>query len=182
LAETAAQERKEQPEETPPSSQSGGQAAQSELSKKTAHERRQKPSGAVRIIVVDGMGGGIGEELVRRIAAAVPNAEIIALATNAIAAERMVRAGADRGAAGENAICQSVKLGDVIVCPIGVILANSMLGEITPAMTEAVLTAPGKRIILPLQNDHVSLAGIENLPLSKMMEKAVEMVKAASNE
>ncbi|MDR0539690.1 MAG: DUF3842 family protein [Spirochaetaceae bacterium] len=149
-----------------------------------------KKSGKPCIVVIDGMGGGIGEELIRRLVSffslkketaktetAPLDIEILALATNAVAAERMVRAGAARGAAGENAIRQSVALGDFILGPIGIIIANSMLGEITPAMTESILAAPGRRILIPLQNDHIILAGMENLPLSKMIDKAVEMVK-----
>jgi hypothetical protein len=128
--------------------------------------------------VIDGMGGGIGEELIHNlVAAALPGVEIIALATNAVAAERMVKAGANRGAAGENAIRQSVKLGNIILGPIGIIITNSMLGEITSGMTEAILAAPGKRILIPLQNDHISFAGMEGQPLSKMIEKSIEMVR-----
>jgi hypothetical protein len=137
-------------------------------------------SKTTRIVVIDGMGGGIGEELIRRLAAAMagkPHTEIIALSTNAVATERMVRAGAHRGATGENAICRSASLGDFILGPIGIVFANSMLGEITPAIAEAVLAAPGKRVLIPLQNDHVTFAGIGNQPLSKMIEKAVELVE-----
>lgn len=139
-------------------------------------------SKTTRIVVIDGMGGGIGEELIRRLAAAMdgrPNTEIIALATNAVATERMVRAGAHRGATGENAICCSASLGDFILGPIGIVFANSMLGEITPAIAEAVLAAPAKRVLIPLQNDHVTLAGLGSQPLSKMIEKAVEFVEEA---
>jgi hypothetical protein len=144
-------------------------------------ESEQKPK-TTRIVVIDGMGGGIGEELIRRLVAALegkPNAEIIALATNAVATERMVRAGAHRGATGENAICRSASLGDFILGPIGIVFANSMLGEITPAIAEAVLAAPGKRVLIPLQNDHVTLAGLSSQPLSKMFEKAVEIIEQA---
>jgi hypothetical protein len=121
------------------------------------------------------MGGGLGEELVRRLRAAQPAVEIFALATNSTATERMVKAGANRGATGENAICRSVALGDVILGPIGIVIAHSMLGEITPAIAEAVLAAPGKRVVIPLQNEHLTLAGVEPMPLSKMLDKAIEL-------
>lgn len=123
------------------------------------------------------MGGGIGVQLVGKLREATgDNVEIIALGTNAVAVERMVKAGAHRGAAGENAICHSVGLGDFIVGPIGIIIGNSMMGEITRSMTEAILAAPGDRILLPLQNEHLTLAGLEGLPLAKMIERAVELV------
>jgi hypothetical protein len=130
------------------------------------------------IVVVDGMGGGIGVQLVGKLREAVgDDVEIIALGTNAVAVERMVKAGAHRGAAGENAILQSVCLGSLIIGPIGIIIGNSMMGEITRPMAEAILSAPGERILLPLQNSHLTLAGLEGLPLAKMIERAVELVR-----
>jgi hypothetical protein len=135
------------------------------------------PSGK-KIIVVDGMGGGIGIQLVSKLREAfTQNVEIIALGTNSVAVERMIKAGAHRGASGENAIRHSVRLGDLIMGPIGIIIGNSMMGEITRSMAEAVLAAPGERILLPLQNDHLTLAGLDGLPLAKMIERAVELAK-----
>jgi hypothetical protein len=130
------------------------------------------------IVVVDGMGGGIGTQLVGKLSEAfAQGVEIIALGTNAVAVERMIKAGARCGAAGENAIIHSVCLGDFIMGPIGIIIGNSMMGEITRAMAEAVLAAPGERILLPLQNDHLTLAGLDGLPLAKMIERSVEIAK-----
>jgi hypothetical protein len=124
------------------------------------------------------MGGGIGVELVSRLkeagGAVIPRKlEIIALGTNAVATERMMKAGAHRGAAGENAIVQSVAQADFILGPIGIIIGNSMMGEVTVAMAGAILAAPARRIILPLQNEHITLAGLDALPLAKMLEKAI---------
>jgi hypothetical protein len=128
-----------------------------------------------RVVVVDGMGGGIGVQIITKLKEIEdPDREIIALGTNASAAERMVRAGAQRGAAGENAIRVSVKTGDFIMGPIGIVIINSMMGELTAAMAEAILSAPGERILLPLQNDHFYLAGLEPQPLAKQCERAVE--------
>jgi uncharacterized membrane protein len=101
--------------------------------------------------------------------------EIIALGANAIAADRMLRAGAQRGASGENAIKVSVSQGDFIIGPIGIVIGNSMMGEITPAIAEAILAAPGERILLPLQNEHFFIAGLEQLPLAKMIDRAIEI-------
>jgi hypothetical protein len=138
------------------------------------------------IVVVDGMGGGIGAQLIGRIREMIDTyadehkgnePELIALGTNALAAERMLKAGARRGAAGENAIKVSAPLGDFILGPIGIVLANSLMGEVTPAMAEAILASPGERILLPLHQEHFTLIGTEQLPLAKMLEKAVELLK-----
>jgi hypothetical protein len=127
-----------------------------------------------RVVVIDGMGGGIGAHIISRLKEIDdPEREIIALGTNATAAERMVKAGADRGAAGENAIRVSARLGDFIIGPIGIVIINSLMGELTAGMAEAVLSAPGERILLPLQNEHFFLAGAEPQPLAKQCERAI---------
>jgi hypothetical protein len=127
------------------------------------------------IVIIDGMGGGIGVQLVGKIREmGGEDIEILALGTNAVAAERMVKAGAHRGAAGENAIRVSAALGDFILGPIGIVIPNSLLGEISPAMAEAILAAPGERILIPLQHEHFLLAGLEPQPLAKLVDRAVE--------
>jgi hypothetical protein len=131
------------------------------------------------IVVIDGMGGGIGVQLIGKIREIKDRGEleIIALGTNASAAERMIKAGADRGASGENAVKVSAPLGDFILGPIGIAIPNSLMGEISPAMAEAVLAARGEKILIPLQQEHFYLAGLEPLPLAKAVEKAVEILR-----
>jgi hypothetical protein len=129
-----------------------------------------------RIVVVDGMGGGIGAQLIGKIKD-IGDLEIIALGTNGAATERMIKAGAHRGATGENAIRVSVSLGDFILGPIGIVIINSLMGEITPAIAGAILAAPGERILLPLQNDHFLLAGLEPAPLARAVDKAMEILR-----
>jgi hypothetical protein len=130
------------------------------------------------IVIIDGMGGGIGVQLIGKIRElSGGDLEILALGTNAVAAERMVKAGAHRGAAGENAVRVSAALGDYILGPIGIVIPNSLMGEISPAMAEAVLAAPGERILIPLQHDHFTLAGLEALPLAKLVDRAAEILK-----
>jgi hypothetical protein len=131
----------------------------------------------ITIVIVDGMGGGIGVQLIGKLREAYAEAEIIALGANAVATERMVKAGADRGASGENAIRVSVPEGDFILGPVGIVVDNSMMGEITPAIAQAILAAPGERILLPLQQEHFFIAGLEQLPLARMIEKAIELFK-----
>ncbi|GHT97918.1 hypothetical protein FACS1894142_3530 [Spirochaetia bacterium] len=131
------------------------------------------------IVIIDGMGGGIGAQLIARIREIIDaETELVALGTNAAATERMIKAGAHRGAAGENAIRVSVSLGDFILGPIGIVISNSMMGEITPVMAEAVFAARGEKILLPLQQDHFHLAGMENLSFGKIIEQAIAVLKA----
>jgi hypothetical protein len=130
----------------------------------------------IRVVVIDGMGAGIGAQLISKLKAVIdPETEIIALGTNAIAADRMIKAGAHRGASGENAIKVSAAQGDFIMGPIGIVIGNSMMGEITPEAAGAVLAAPGERILLPLQNEHFSIAGLEPLPLARVIDRAVDL-------
>jgi hypothetical protein len=134
------------------------------------------------IVIVDGMGGGIGAQLIGKIRDLIDKErpgewEILALGTNSAATERMVKAGAHRGATGENAVKRSVGQGEFILGPIGIVLANSLMGEISSAMAEAVLDAPAERILVPIQQDHFVLAGFDPLSLGKMVERAVEILK-----
>jgi len=99
------------------------------------------------IVVIDGLGGGIGTQIVTQIRKELPlDVEIIALGTNAIATDKMMRARANRGASGENAIRVSINLADFILAPIGVVIPNSMLGEVTPAIAAAVAGARGRKL------------------------------------
>ncbi|MDR2102207.1 MAG: DUF3842 family protein [Treponema sp.] len=130
------------------------------------------------IVIIDGMGGGIGVQLIGKLKDIIDNnTELVALGTNAVATERMVKAGAHRGASGENAIRVSVSSGDFILGPIGIVISNSLMGEITPSMVEAILAAPGERILLPLQQEHFFIAGLEQLPLARMIDKAVDIFR-----
>lgn len=128
-------------------------------------------------MIIDGMGGGIGAALIGRLRE-LNGVEIIALGTNAAATERMLKAGAHRGASGENAVKVSVPLGEFILGPIGIVIGNSLMGEITPAIAEAILAAPGERILIPIQHDHFYLAGVELPPLGKIIERAVDLLKS----
>jgi hypothetical protein len=133
------------------------------------------------VVVIDGMGGGIGSELVARIKAKEPlvpglDVEIIALGTNSTATERMLKAGADRGACGENAIAVSAKTGDYIIGPIGIVIADSIMGEITARIVDAVLHAPGHRILLPLANEHFHIAGADKMPIKAQLDEAVRLL------
>ncbi|MDR1240237.1 MAG: DUF3842 family protein [Treponema sp.] len=131
----------------------------------------------MRIIVIDGMGGGIGAELCGRLKELVKDgSELIALGTNSAATDRMLKAGAQRGATGENAIRVTAPTGDFIIGPIGIIIINSMMGEITAPMVEAVLSASGERVLIPLQNEHFYIAGLGKENLGNLINEAVDHI------
>lgn len=134
--------------------------------------------GSVRVAVVDGMGGGIGAEIVAQMRKLLPqNLEVIALGTNSIATARMVKAGANRGASGENAIIFSVNQADIVVGPIGIVIPNSMMGEVTPAIANSIVNSPALKIVLPIEQPHLVIVGPEPGPLSQQIERAIEMIR-----
>lgn len=128
-----------------------------------------------KICVIDGQGGGIGSAIIKKMKDTFGESiEIIALGTNAIATAQMIKARANRGASGENSIVQTVQLVDVIIGPIGIIMAHAMLGEVTPAMAEAVSRSPARKILLPLSQENIEIAGVENIPLPRLIDELIE--------
>ncbi|MCK5165226.1 MAG: DUF3842 family protein [Desulfobacula sp.] len=128
-----------------------------------------------RICIIDGQGGGIGSTLIKYLKEAYGESmEILALGTNAIATAQMMKAGANRGATGENVIVHTVKNADLIIGPISVTWANAMLGEVTPHMAEAVMSSPAVKILLPLTQERVILVNMTKDPLPHMVKTIVE--------
>jgi len=132
----------------------------------------------LRIAVIDGQGGGIGKALVEKLRQALPeDVEIIALGTNALAASLMMKAGANEGASGENAVMVNAMRADIIVGTIGIIAANSMLGELTPLMAKAIAESPAKKILIPLNRCNIEVVSVKNEPLPHHIENAVRIIK-----
>jgi hypothetical protein len=130
------------------------------------------------IAVIDGMGGGIGAQIVTQLRQELPlEVEILALGANAIATDRMMQAKANRGASGENAIRVSINLADFIIAPIGVVIPNSMMGEITPTIAEAVAGARGYKLLLPISQPHFEIVGIEWKALTRQISQALATVR-----
>lgn len=135
----------------------------------------------MRIAVIDGQGGGIGKLIVERLKAELPSGvEIIALGTNALATSAMLKAGADLGASGENAIIFNAGKVDLILGPIGIILADSMMGELTPAMARAIASSPAPKILIPLNKCGVEIVGNASDPLPELVKMMVEKVAGSS--
>lgn len=126
----------------------------------------------LRIAVIDGQGGGIGSTVIKRIKDVyTENVEVWALGTNAIATSQMLKARANRGATGENAICHCAAQVDVIIGPIAILIANSMMGEMTPSMVCAIGSSPAFKILLPLTQESVAIVGAAREPLPHMVER-----------
>ena len=136
-----------------------------------------------RICVIDGQGGGIGATFIKYLKADLgETCELIALGTNAIATAQMLKAGANKGASGENAICRTVAAEvDCIVGAISITWANAMLGELTPRIAEAVMSSPAYKILLPLSQEKADIIGLAKEPLPHLVEKAVERIKEVIN-
>jgi hypothetical protein len=137
----------------------------------------------MRIAVIDGQGGGIGKAIVDKFRKEFQDKiEILALGTNSMATSLMLKAGANEGATGENAIMYNASKVDLILGPIGIICANSLLGELTPQMAKAIAESPAKKVLIPLNRCNVIVAGVENKPLPHYIEDAVEIVKGLRGE
>ncbi|MDD2903241.1 MAG: DUF3842 family protein [Syntrophales bacterium] len=128
----------------------------------------------MRICVIDGQGGGIGAALIKRLKEVYrEDHEVIALGTNAVATAQMMKARANRGASGENAIIHTVSQVDVILGSLSIVLANSMMGELTPKMAVAIASAAAPKILLPLTQEKVEIVGLSPEPLPHLVDKIV---------
>lgn len=130
------------------------------------------------VMVVDAQGGGLGKQLIGSIKKELPEAHIIAIGANSTATAAMLKAGADEAATGENPVVVCSKRADVIVGPIGIVIADSMLGEITPRMAEAVAQSEAARILIPFNNCGSMIAGVSDLNVKALINDAVSKLKA----
>ena len=132
----------------------------------------------MKIMVIDGQGGGIGAAVIKGLRETIgTHQEILGLGTNSIATSRMMKAGANRGGTGENAIVQTSKRVDVIIGPLAILMANSMMGEVTAAMAAAVSTSEAQKILIPLTQEKVSVVGVSREPLPHLVDHVVLMIK-----
>ena len=136
----------------------------------------------MRVAVIDAQGGGLGKAIVEKLKKEMnENVHIIAIGTNSSATSIMLRAGAAEGATGENAIVVNSYKVDVIIGPIGIIIPNSLMGELTPKMAEAIADSPALKILIPLSKCRIEIAGVPNDSLPQLIEKAVLKVKDRAN-
>ena len=133
-----------------------------------------------KIAVIDGQGGGIGSLIVKRLRDEFSDGiEILALGTNAAATSAMMKSRANKGATGENAIVWNSTKVNMIIGPLSIVLPNAMLGEMTPKMTDAILTSEVKKVLLPLNQEGIDVIGVEKEPLPHMIEKVILFVRQA---
>lgn len=130
----------------------------------------------MRIVIIDGQGGGVGKLLVEQLVQACPEAELIAVGTNAMATANMMKGGTANGATGENAVMYNCGRADVIVGPMGIVMANAMLGEITPKMAEAVSSCEAALFLIPMNRYHATVVGVESKKLAEYVKEAVEQI------
>lgn len=132
----------------------------------------------MKIAVIDGQGGRLGRLLVEEVKARLPQAQVYALGTNTVATSAMLKVGADFGATGENPVVRNVADADGVLGPVGIVVANAILGEVTPAMAEAVGSCRAKKFLIPMNSCGVTVAGVEDLSLPAYVSQAVEALAA----
>jgi len=136
-------------------------------------EKRKKS-----IAVIDGQGGGIGSTMIKRLRETfAEEVEVIALGTNAMATGAMLKAGANKGASGENAIVETVKKVDVIIGTTAIVIANSMMGELTPKMAEAIASSTATKCLVPLKIPEVEIIGAPREPLPHLIDMLIKRIQ-----
>lgn len=130
----------------------------------------------MNILIIDAQGGGIGRQLVSAIKQHLPNATVTAVGTNSAATAAMRKAGADNAATGENAVVVGCRKADVIVGPVGIVIADALLGEITPAMAVAVGQSNARRILIPINHCDNIVAGVTDLNLGRLIQSALDEI------
>lgn len=129
------------------------------------------------VVVIDGQGGGCGKAIIEKLTQRRPeDCRILAVGTNSAATSAMLRAGGDAGATGENAIIVNAGSADIIAGPIGIIMANALLGEVTAAMAGAVASSKALRVLVPMTRCHTRIAGVSESNLGRLVEDAVAAI------
>ena len=128
----------------------------------------------MNILIIDAQGGGIGKQLVSAVKKNMPDVSVTAIGTNSAATSAMIKAGADNAATGENAVVVNSKKADVITGPIGIVIADALLGEITPRMAKAVAQSPAKRILIPINHCDNIVVGVDDLNIGKLIQDVIE--------
>lgn len=133
----------------------------------------------MKVLVIDGQGGSIGKEVISRIKAELPSAEVTAVGTNSIATECMLKARPDHAATGENPVVVNVSNTDIIVGPIGIVVANSMFGEVTARMALAIGKSSAKKFLIPINHCNNIVVGVSDLSIKVLLDSLVKEIKEA---
>ena len=135
----------------------------------------------MRILIIDGQGGKIGRSIAEAVLKELPGVEVDLIGTNAIATANMLKSGAKNAATGENPVVVMAPRADVIIGPVGIAVADSMMGEATPKMAAAVGQSRAKKILIPMNRCDIMIAGVGELPLSEMVRRVIAMLKGEPN-
>lgn len=136
----------------------------------------------MKLVVIDGQGGGVGRSIVAALKARMPGQQVIALGTNVQATAAMLKAGADAGATGESAIRYQCKTADIILGVTGILHANAMMGEISPGIAAAVSLSEGQKILVPLERCGLMIAGVGKQPLDGLIRQAADMAASLCSQ
>ena len=136
----------------------------------------------LKVLIVDGQGGGIGRQMTEAVLAAGLNAEITAVGANSAATQAMLKAGAHQGATGENAVTVCARDADVIIGPVGIAIADSLLGEITPRMALAVGQSPAKKLLLPVNHCTNVIVGVRDLSMRTLTAETVRLLREMAED
>ena len=128
----------------------------------------------MEVLVIDGQGGLIGQQLIKAIQSRYPEVELTAIGTNSLATSAMLKGGAAQGATGENALLVACRRADVILGPLGIVIADALMGEISPAMAVAGAPARARRILIPLNQCDNLVAGVADMPVGRLLDSAVD--------
>ncbi len=131
----------------------------------------------MKILIVDGQGGGVGRQLAAQIKETFPDVQLMAVGTNTIATAAMLKGGADNAATGENAVLVAARKADVIVGPLGIVVADSLGGEISPAMANAVAQSDAKRILIPFKHCDNVIVGVSDYTLGHLIQQAIDELR-----
>lgn len=129
----------------------------------------------MNIIIIDGQGGKMGKMIVEQLKAKYPKLTLTAIGTNSIATAAMMKAGAHQGATGENPVIVACRCADIIIGPIGIVIADSMLGEVTPMMAKAIGQSKAEKILIPVNKCNNHIVGFKDYSLSDYIKMAVEL-------
>ncbi|MBQ4055101.1 MAG: DUF3842 family protein [Clostridia bacterium] len=134
----------------------------------------------MNVVIIDGQGGQLGAQLIKEILSRLPDVGLTAVGTNASATSAMIKAGAKKAATGENPVVVACRRADVIIGPIGIVIADSMLGEVTEKMASAVSKADSVRILIPVNKCENLVAGISNPNIGLLISDAVSKLQSLS--
>lgn len=136
----------------------------------------------MKILVIDGQGGNIGRQLAKMITDSFPDQELITIGTNSLATSNMLKSGATKAATGENAVIVNSRDADVIIGPLGIVLADALLGEVTPRMAESIGSSSAKKILIPMSKCETLIAGVRFQSMTDLLEDAIAKLSGIINE